>query len=88
VREPEPELGRVLDRDHPLRRRDRRGERRERGRLPRAGPAGDEEVAASADRRAQQRECRLVQRAQLDEVLAGQGVGREAAHREHRTVER
>ena len=65
----QPELGGVLDGDHPLARGDLGGQRVEEGRLPRARAAGHEDVEPAVHRpRQERRHARRTHRLQIDDA--------------------
>src|SRR5262245_28623716 len=84
----ELELGGVLDRHDPLVVRDERGEDVERGRLDRAGTAGDEDVQAGLHARAEEVEHVGGRGAEPDQVVDGERRRRELPDRDHRPDER
>ncbi len=71
---PELELGRVLDRDDALVRRDERRQDVQQRRLPGAGPTGDQDVEACLHHGPEQLEHRLGQAAGPEQVVARQRV--------------
>ena len=73
VRLLQAQLGRVLDRHHPLAGGDEAGERVEQRRLARAGAAADQDAAALGDRLLQQSPLLLAQRPELDQLVAAPG---------------
>ena len=85
---PELELGRVLDRHDPLVVRDERGEDVQGGRLAGAGAAGDEDVQARLDAGPEELEHLGRGGAEADQVVHGEGGGRELPDRDDRPDER
>jgi hypothetical protein len=82
------QLGRILDGDDPLVRRDERREQVEQRRLAGAGAAGDQDVGARPHTRAQEIQGRSTQRAQPHQVVGGQQLARELPDRQRRSVHR
>ncbi len=82
------ELGRVFDRDDALALGDEARQHVEQRRLAGARAAADERVQPRADADFEELEHRARQRADGDEVLGAQALGRKTADREQRAVDR
>ena len=85
---PELEFSRVFDRHHPLVVGDERGEHVERGRLARAGAAGDQDIEMGLDAALQKGRGFRGEAAEVDQVLDGEGVLRELSDRQRGAVDR
>ena len=88
VRLAQPQLGGVLDRDHPLPRADEARQHVQRRRLAGAGAAADEDARAGAHRAREEVEQRAGERAVGDQLVGAEPAAAEAADRQHRAVER
>ena len=88
VRQRQPQLGRILDRHHPLGGIDERGQRTERRRLPRAGATADQQRAARGDRAAEEVEQRRRERPVRDQVRRREAARAKAPDRQQRPVQR
>ena len=84
----ELQLGGILDRHDPLVVRDRRRERVQQRRLPRAGTTRDEDVQLRLDAPLEEVDRLLAQRAEVDHVLEAEALARELADREQRPGQR